>query len=142
MVWLWDLFTLTRRRNILATYLGYIRRYVNQYSIPTTYEFIIKWHGNANWDIKHRLQIPITNNGRNSISIPTFICQQYFDLHFISHTSVHELSSKSQRWRRFLFHMTDGVMLTLFSLQGKPMICIRIFGHHTKTSNYNKQSNR
>ena len=45
--------------------LSYIRRYVNQYSITTTYEFIIKWHDNVNWDIKHKLQIPITNSTKN-----------------------------------------------------------------------------
>ena len=52
MVRLWGLFTLTRRRNILATYLSYIRRNVNQYSITTTYDLIIQWHENANLDIK------------------------------------------------------------------------------------------
>ena len=61
MVRLWGLFTLTRRRNILATYLSYIRRNVNQYSITTTYDLIIEWHENANLDIKHKSQIPITN---------------------------------------------------------------------------------
>ena len=51
MVRLWGLFTLTRRRNILATYLGYIRRNVNQYSITTTYDLIIEWHENANYPL-------------------------------------------------------------------------------------------
>ena len=60
MLRLWGLFTLTRRRNILATYLSYIRRNVNQYSITTTYDLIIEWHENANLDIKHKSQIPIT----------------------------------------------------------------------------------
>ena len=68
MVRLWGLFTLTRRRNILATYLSYIRRNVNQYSITTTYDLIIEWHENANLDIKHKSQIPITNSNIFSLS--------------------------------------------------------------------------
>ena len=69
MVRLWGLFTLTRRRNILATYLSNIRRNVNQYSITTTYDLIIEQHENANLDIKHKSQIPITNNCKNKYSL-------------------------------------------------------------------------